>query len=70
MEKKYYSYNQIHSLVESSSKKIQKDDIKFDFIISVSGGGSVPSRIMRSYLQIPIITISMSLYDESDKKKI
>ena len=67
--KYYVQYNEVHSMIETQSKKI-KEKCSFDYIICINGGGAIPSRIMRSYLDdIKILTINVKLYDSIDKTK-
>ncbi|ODQ59655.1 hypothetical protein WICANDRAFT_30869 [Wickerhamomyces anomalus NRRL Y-366-8] len=66
-EKLYFSYNHIHKLCKASADKIK--DFKPDIIISIGGGGNIPSRILRTFLKekghknIPIQVIGLSLYE-------
>lgn len=77
-EKLYFSYNHIHKLCKESAEKIKQ--FKPDIIISIGGGGNIPSRILRTFLKekghknIPIQVIGLSLYenlgDEDDDTQI
>jgi hypoxanthine phosphoribosyltransferase len=64
--KKYISYNQIHKILQNMSQDILKSFDKIDYIIAVTGGGLIPSRILRTYLKCPIICIGVKLYNEDD----
>ena len=63
MNKYYISYNEIHDIIQKLSKKILKD-FKPDIIIAITGGGLIPSRIIRTYLKCDILCIGVKLYDE------
>jgi len=72
--KKFYTYNRVHQLLENVAVKIMKSDFRPDYIISIASGGNIPSRIMRTYLKVPVLTVGLTLYDEngnhSEKPKI
>ena len=65
MEKLYYNYDEIHNLVEKSSNAINL--FNPDLIIAIGGGGFIPARILRSFIDIPIYCINVKLYNENDK---
>ncbi|CDR44980.1 CYFA0S16e00738g1_1 [Cyberlindnera fabianii] len=66
-QKLYFSYNHIHKLCKESAEKIK--EFNADVIISIGGGGNIPSRILRTFLKqkghknIPIQVIGLSLYE-------
>ena len=66
--KKYYSYEQIHKLIETTANQIQKE-YRPDYIISISGGGSIPSRILRTYLKVPILCVGLVLYSNDNTQE-
>ncbi len=64
MAQKYYlTYDDMHKLVSSSSQKL----IEFspDIIVAIGGGGFIPSRIARTFLKVPMLSVSVKLYDDS-----
>ncbi|KAL6949713.1 Xanthine phosphoribosyltransferase 1 [Hanseniaspora vineae] len=66
-DKMYISYNNIHKLCKTTASKILSTG-PVDVIIAISGGGLIPSRIIRSFLKvngknIPIQAIGLSLYE-------
>lgn len=68
MKKLYFSYNEIHSNIKELSSKI-KIDYNPDILLAISGGGLIPARIMRSYVQKKIICIGLNYYDDQTNKK-
>ena len=64
--KYYYSYNSIHYIIKNSYKKILKE-FKPDIIIAIAGGGLIPGRIMKTYLNVPLYIVSLSLYGKYDQ---
>ena len=60
-----YSYKQIHALIKNSSLEI-KNQCNIDVIIAIGGGGLIPARILRIYIDKPIYVISVKLYNDKD----
>lgn len=74
-DKLYYSYNQLHKLIQETAKPIL-DSFRPDIIIAIGGGGFIPARILRTFLKrsktdknIPIFAIGLVLYDNDDDGK-
>ena len=65
MKKYYISYNEIHNIIQKLSVEILKD-FQPDFIISITGGGLIPSRIIRNYLKCDILCFGVKLYNADD----
>lgn len=63
MDKKVYSYDDIHRTVCRLAQKIIESPLKPELMIAIGGGGFIPARILRTYLEIPIYTISVVLYE-------
>jgi len=61
--KVYFSYADIHETVMSLVPKIQ--EFKPSVIIAIGGGGFIPARMLRTELKIPILAVSLELYDDS-----
>jgi hypoxanthine phosphoribosyltransferase len=61
--KVYFSYADIHDTVSKLVPKI----LEFDpsVIIAIGGGGFIPARMLRTELNIPILAVSLELYDDS-----
>ncbi|KAG2227770.1 hypothetical protein INT45_002008 [Circinella minor] len=71
MSKLYISYNQIHESVRNAVERHKiNSDFAPDLMIGISGGGLVPSRILRTFLDkrndrnVPIQAIGLTLYEE------
>ena len=62
-QKTYISYNKIHNMMEKLSEKILKD-FNPDIIVAITGGGLIPSRIIREYLKCDVLCVGIKLYDE------
>jgi hypoxanthine phosphoribosyltransferase len=64
--KLYYTYDYIHNICRTKTTQI-KSEFKPDIILAIGGGGSIPARIMRTDLKLPIYVVTFSTYDENDK---
>ncbi|KAI9491719.1 phosphoribosyltransferase-like protein [Zychaea mexicana] len=71
MSKLYISYNQIHESIRDAVERYNiNSDFKADLMVTITGGGLVPSRILRTFLDkrenrnVPIQAIGLSLYEE------
>ncbi len=67
MGKRYVAYNAVHSALQTISKPIQ-DLFNPEAIIGIGGGGYIPSRIIRTWLRIPIYGVNIQLYDDKTDK--
>lgn len=67
MEKLTISYEQIHQLCKHISEQIAEGNWKPDSIVAISGGGLIPARILRAFLQIPIYVVGLRRYDDTKK---
>ena len=68
MDKLYLSYNQIHETVKGIAASIKNDGYDFDFMIAIGTGGFIPARMLKTFINRPIITVGMAYYDLDDNK--
>jgi hypoxanthine phosphoribosyltransferase len=61
--KVYFSYADIHDTVSKMVPQIL--EFNPSVIIAIGGGGFIPARMLRTELQIPILAVSLELYDDS-----
>ena len=61
--KVYYSYSDIHDSVSKLVPTL-KSDFNPNVIIAIGGGGFIPARMLRTELKIPILAVSLELYDD------
>jgi hypoxanthine phosphoribosyltransferase len=61
--KMYFSYADIHKTICSLVPGIR--EFKPDVILAIGGGGYIPARMLRTELKIPILAISLELYDDA-----
>lgn len=62
--KVYFSYADIHDSVSNLAPKL-RDEFHPDVMIAIGGGGFIPARILRTELRVPILAVSLELYDDS-----
>ncbi len=68
MEKLFLSYNQIHQTVKDIARQIKADGYVFDFMIAIGTGGFIPARMLKTFINRPIVTVGMAYYDLDDNK--
>lgn len=66
MDKIYYTYQDITNLIENNVSKIK--EYNPDYIIAIGGGGLIPARIIRNYINKPIYVVTLSSYDNQSQK--
>jgi uncharacterized protein len=62
--KVYFSYADVHHSVSKLVPQLQSE-FQPDVMIAIGGGGFIPARILRSELKIPIVAVSLELYDDA-----
>eukprot|EP00414_Alexandrium_minutum_P003580 CAMPEP_0113820972 /NCGR_PEP_ID=MMETSP0328-20130328/1505_1 /TAXON_ID=39455 /ORGANISM="Alexandrium minutum" /LENGTH=224 /DNA_ID=CAMNT_0000788903 /DNA_START=86 /DNA_END=760 /DNA_ORIENTATION=- /assembly_acc=CAM_ASM_000350 len=58
----YFSYAQIHRAICSLRDQILA--WKPDVIVAIGGGGFIPARMLRTEVKVPILAVSLELYDD------
>lgn len=67
-EKTYFSYRQIHRTVQALAKRIIADGYDPDVIVAIGTGGFIPARIIKTFIDRPILTVGLRLYDENNRR--
>jgi uncharacterized protein len=62
--KVYFSYSDIHETITTLVPVLQ-NDFQPSVIIAIGGGGYIPARILRTQLKVPILGVSLELYDDA-----
>ena len=65
--KRYFSYRQIHRTVKHLAQSILDDDYDPDVIVAIGTGGFIPARILKTFIDRPILTVGIQLYDENNQ---
>lgn len=63
--KVYFSYSDVHQAICSLVPAIQA--FNPSVIVAIGGGGFIPARMLRTELKIPILAVSLELYDDVSK---
>lgn len=58
------SYKNVHTIITGSLSRIRA--FKPDVIVAIGGGGLIPARVLRTHLKIPILVVTLKLYNEND----
>lgn len=61
-KKVWYTYEDIHHTVKKIADDIQAAGVCYDAMIAIGGGGFIPARMLRTYLDIPIYAVSTAYY--------
>jgi uncharacterized protein len=66
LSKLHITYNQVHNNLREIAPKIKS---KFDpeVIVAIGGGGHIPARIIRTWINVPILSVCVQLYGPDDK---
>lgn len=62
VKKIWYTYDDIHKTVKSIAEGINRSGVRYDAMIAIGGGGFIPARMLRSFLDIPIYTVTTAYY--------
>ncbi len=65
-DKYYITYNQIHKTIKSLAEKVEESNYKADVIVAIGSGGFIPARIIRTFIDLPILTVGLSYYDKEN----
>ena len=68
-EKIFFTYNDIHNTIQKLANQIQQEGFDPDVIVAIGTGGFIPARIIKTYLNKPILTVGLKLYDENNNPK-
>ncbi len=64
LTKYYITYNHIHQLISKQVAAIKASGFKPDYLIAIGGGGYIPARILRSFLNVPIVPVTIEVYGD------
>ncbi len=69
IHKLYLTYDQIHKTIKKLSENITASGFTPDVIVAIGTGGFIPARILKTFINKPILTVGLSYYDENNKPK-
>jgi uncharacterized protein len=64
LQKQYFSYRHIHRTVKELARRVIDDGYNPDVIVAIGTGGFIPARILKTFINRPILTVGLQLYDE------
>lgn len=64
MEPIAFSYNEIHATVAELAARVERSGYSPEVIVAIGTGGFIPARIIKTFLNLPIYTVGISLYLE------
>jgi hypoxanthine phosphoribosyltransferase len=68
MVKRYYfTYNEIHRTIRGLAKEIVDSGFDPDVIVAIGTGGFIPARIIRTFIDRPILTVGLQYYDRENR---
>ena len=65
IEKVHITYSEICQLISDSVGKIR--DFSPDYILALGGGGLVPARILREYVDVPVLVVTAKSYTNENQ---
>lgn len=70
MQKFNFTYNDVHNTICDSAKRILESGYNPDYILAIGGGGLIPARILRTYIDRPILMVAVARYtNDTDTAK-
>jgi hypoxanthine phosphoribosyltransferase len=68
MEQKYYlTYNEIHATVKDLANTIISSGFDPDLIVAIGTGGFIPARIIRTFIDRPILAVGLKYYSRDNR---
>ena len=68
IEGKYFlSYEHIHQSVHALAERITASGFRPDLIVAIGTGGFIPARILKTFLEVPILTVGISYYGPDNR---
>lgn len=66
MEKYYVSYNRIHNIMKDLAKQVLDSGFEPDYIVAIGTGGFIPARMIKTFINRPVLTVGIAYYDLND----
>jgi len=63
----YLTYNRIHKTIRRLAGRILESGFDPDVIVAIGSGCFIPGRIIRTYIDRPILTVGLSYYRKNNK---
>jgi hypothetical protein len=66
-ERYYLTYNEIHETVKDLAERIRRSGFDPDVIVAIGTGGFIPARIIRTFIDKPILTVGLQYYNKENR---
>jgi hypothetical protein len=66
MEKYFFSYARIHKTIKNLARELMNSGYNPDVIVAIGSGGFIPARILRTFIDKPILTVGLAYYDHNN----
>lgn len=63
----FFTYNQIHATIADLSKQLKQKGVSPDLMVAIGTGGFIPSRMLKTFMNVPVLTVGISYYDINNK---
>jgi len=70
MDKYRFTYQDIHRTVRSLSERIVAAGYESDVIVAIGSGGFIPARMLRTFINKPILAVGIAYYDAANKPTV
>ena len=67
VKKLYFTYNQIHRTCAALSRQILASGFQPDLTVAIGTGGFIPARMLKTFLNLPILTVGVALYNDKNE---
>ncbi|MBI9101160.1 MAG: phosphoribosyltransferase [Spirochaetales bacterium] len=68
-EKIYFTYNDIHRTIKKLAIEILDSGFDVDVIVAIGTGGFIPARMLKTFINRPVLTVGLSYYDLDNKPR-
>ena len=62
--KQYVSFDSIYNDIHTLYNKIKQIPVNIDCIVAIGTGGFIPARLIKNYIEVPVLTMTVSHYQD------
>lgn len=62
MNKYFFTYNDVHNTLRDAANTIKSENYQPDYLLAIGGGGFIPARMLRSFINRPILSVALTRY--------
>lgn len=67
MEPYRFTYNDIHRTIRDLAARVSASGFDPDLIVAIGSGGFIPARMLRTFIDRPILAVGIAYYDRDNK---